>query len=137
MQNAFVKIAPIFSATRSNREKRRVENQEDIKHLLEEVSDYETDETFYKIFSRQASEGIPTILNTTREELVNLKWEEENGNISKLEPFEAGIIQSLNKHVTCLKTKWYFPSEASDLRCNTITLKDWEIFVKIQIAQEC
>ena len=45
-------------ASVSNREKRRTENKEDIEHLLEEIQDFNPDETFYKIFSREAKKGI-------------------------------------------------------------------------------
>ena len=38
----------------SKREKIWAENQEDIKHLLEEVWDFDPEETFCKIFSKQA-----------------------------------------------------------------------------------
>ena len=36
------------------RKKRREENQEDITCVLEEIWDSDSDDTFYKIFSREA-----------------------------------------------------------------------------------
>ena len=120
---------------RSNREKRRAENQEDIKHLLEEIWDYDPDNTFYKIFSREANTGILCIINRPKEDFMNLKWEEDNGDVSELMTFEVGMIHILDKYVVYLKTKGCFLSEANNMRCNTITFEDWNALCRIQIAQ--
>ena len=60
-------------ATRSNIQKRRTETQEDIKHLLEEIQDFDPDETFYKIFSREAKKGIQDVIDMSKDELKELK----------------------------------------------------------------
>ena len=116
--------------TSSNRQKRRLEKQEDIKNLLEEIWWYHPDETFCEIFSRQDKNGIPHITNRSKEELENLKWKKDNGVISKLETFEAGIIRSLSNHITCLTETLDFLSEASNLRCNTVMHEDLEYFMR-------
>ena len=79
----------------SNREKRRTENQEHIKHLLEDIWDYDLDETLNKIFSTQASKGIQCITYIPKEELMNIKRKEDNGDCSELMTFEVGIIRRL------------------------------------------
>ena len=81
--------------TRSKREKRRVETKEDIKHLLEELWDFDLEENFYKIFSMEASKGIQDDTNLCKEQLENLKWKERNGGVTKLEPSEVGKVRSL------------------------------------------
>ena len=85
------------SGTRSKRKKRRVENKEDIKHLQEEVWDFLPDQTFYKIFCRDASKGIQDVLNLTKDELKTLTWRDDNGDVIKLTPSEVGKSRSLEK----------------------------------------
>ena len=63
--------------TRSNRDKRRAENQEDINHLLEEVWGLDPEETFYKIFSRESKKGIQDVIEMSKEDLRELKWREK------------------------------------------------------------
>ena len=83
---------------RSNREKRKAETKEDIEHLLKEIFYFIPDETFYRIFSREASHEIHHITNMSKEELENLEWKEENKDDHKLEAFEVGMIRSLNNY---------------------------------------
>ena len=59
--------------TRSNKYKRRLENKEHIKNLLEEVWDFDPDENFSKIFSREAKKGIQDVIDMSKEELRELK----------------------------------------------------------------
>ena len=67
-------MAPVSSATSHNSEKRRADNQEDIKHLLEEVSDFDPDETFCKIFSIGSKKGVKDVIDMSKEELKKIKW---------------------------------------------------------------
>ena len=67
-------MAPV---TRSNREKRRTEIQEEIKHLLEEAWDFNPDETFHKIFFREAKKGIQEVVDMSKKELKEFKWREK------------------------------------------------------------
>ena len=83
---------------RPKREKRREETKEDIKNLLREVWDFDPEETFYKIFSRQASKGIQDAIDLSKEELKDLTWRENNRDVSKLEPSEVGKVRSLNNY---------------------------------------
>ena len=115
-------MAPEF---RSKREKKRAETKEDIEHLLKEIFDFGPDETFYKIFSRQASHGIQHITNMPNEDLVKLEQKEDNGDVSKLDPFEVGMIRSLNNYFKHLKVKGNSPFNPRELQCNTITSEDW------------
>ena len=57
---------------RSKIKKRRTETKECIKNLLEEVLDFDPEETFYKTFSRQASKGIQDSIDLFKEELKEL-----------------------------------------------------------------
>ena len=122
------------SATRSKREKRRVENKEDIKHFLEEVLDLLPDETFYKKFSRDASKEIQDVLNQTKDELKNLTWKDINGDVIKLTQSEVSKIRSLDNYNAYRKANGNWPSNARDLRCNNITIDDWEDFIKDSVS---
>ena len=62
-------MSPISSANRSNREKRRTENQEDIKGLRQEGQDFDPDETFCKTFSREAKKVKQDVIGMCKEEL--------------------------------------------------------------------
>ena len=99
---------------RSKREKINAETKEDISHLLKEIFDFCQDETFYKIFSREASHRIQYITNMANEELENLEWKED-GDAHKIEAFEAGMSRSLNNYFKHLKVKEIFPSNTRDV----------------------
>jgi hypothetical protein len=122
------------TGTRSKREKRRVENKEDIKHFLEEVLDLLPDETFYKKFSRDASKEIQDVLNQTKDELKNLTWKDINGDVIKLTQSEVSKIRSLDNYNAYRKANGNWPSNARDLRCNNITIDDWEDFIKDSVS---
>ena len=64
------------SATRSNKAERAQATQEDAKHLLEEVWDYDPQDTFYKIFKREARKGMNVIVNLEKKDLEELSWKE-------------------------------------------------------------
>ena len=106
---------------RSKREKRRVETKEDIRHLLEEIYDFDPEETFYKIFSKQAIKGIQDSMNLSKEELKNHTWIEDNSDFSKLEPSKAGKVRSLKNCNAYQESNGDFPSDPRDLRFNSIT----------------
>ena len=44
-------MAPVSSPTRANKDKRKQETKEDVKHVLEEIWGFEPKTTFCKIFS--------------------------------------------------------------------------------------
>ena len=111
-------------ANSSKRDVRREEHQEDIRNLLEKICDYDPDENFYKTFSREANKGIQHIIDRSKEKLRDLKWREDNGDLSKIMISEAGKIRSLKNYIVYLKIKGDSPSEASKLRHKTITLDD-------------
>ena len=115
---------------RSKREKRRVENKEDIKNLLEEIWDFFPEESFYEIFTKAASKGIQDILNLPKDDLRALKWIGDNDDVSNLTPNEVSRILSLRYFDTYRKTKGHWPEGASDLRYNTISIDDWEDFIR-------
>ena len=60
------------------------------------------------------------VMHVSKEELKELKWREENGNIAELMAIEVGNILSLKNHITCLITKGVFLSEVRKLRHNII-----------------
>ena len=99
-------------ATRSNREKKRIDNQEEIKHLLEEIWYFYLDETFYKILSREAKKVIQDIIDMTKEGLKELSWRKNNGDLSELITIEVGKVRSLRNYNTCLNFKGNLPFEA-------------------------
>ena len=66
----------------------------------------------------------------SKEELKELKWRENNDDLSELIKSEVGKAHSLKNYVTYLKVKRCFPSEERELRCNTITLDAWEEFIR-------
>ena len=66
-------MASVSSTTRPNRENIRVENEEDINHLLEEVWDFYPDENFHKIFSKEAIQGMQDVIDMSKEEIRELK----------------------------------------------------------------
>ena len=117
------------SGTRSNREERRAETKEDIKHLLEEVWDFCSEENFYKILSRAATKGIQDSIILTKEQLETLTWKEKNGDVTKIEPIEVGKFRRLKNYNAYREAKWDFTFDPRDLRRNTIRLEDWEDFI--------
>ena len=117
---------------RSKRAKRRAETKEDIKHLLGEVWDYDLDRTFYKIFSRDSREGIKDVINMTNEDLKELTWREDNGDVCELETSESCKILSLKNY-----NNWDFTSYPRDLQHNNITLDDWEEFMRDPSSKIC
>ena len=81
----------------TSRENRRKANEEDVKHVLEELWDFKPDDIFHKIVSREAKRGMITIFYLTRDELLNLAWKEDDGSIHPIMPNEAcKIIMLLN-----------------------------------------
>ena len=120
---------PVSYATSSNREKRREVNEEDIKHLLAEVWDFDPDKYFYKMLSRESKKGVQDVTDVSKEELKEEKWREDNCDLSELMTSDVVKIRSLKDYITHLTTKEEFTSEANKLRCNTITLDDWENFI--------
>ena len=61
-QNAFVNMAS------GTRKKRRDENQENVKHVLDEIWDSDPDDILCKIFSRDARGGIKSTMNLSKED---------------------------------------------------------------------
>ena len=55
------------------RKKRREENQEDVKQILEEIRISDTDYYLHKIFSREAKDGIDVTINLSNEDLEDLR----------------------------------------------------------------
>ena len=88
-------MAPVSSATLSNRDKRRAENKLDVKHLLEEVWKFDLDETFHKVLSIEANNGTKFVIDMSKENLKKLKWQEDNGDLAKFMANEVGKIHSL------------------------------------------
>ena len=112
------------SGTRSKREKRRAETKEDIKHLLEEVCDFSPEDDFYTIFSRAVTIGIQDAINLTKEQLENLTWKENNGDVTKIEPSEVDKVLSLKNYNAYREAKGNFTSDPRDLLFNNITIED-------------
>ena len=114
---------------RSKREKRRAEIQEDTKHLLEEVQDFDSEETLCKISTRQARNGIQDAIDLSKEELKDLTRRENNGDVSKLKPREVGS-RILKSCIAFRESKGDFPSDPRYLRCKNITIDNWEDFIR-------
>ena len=125
----------MFLELRSKREKKRVETKEDIKHLFEKVWDYDPDRTFYKIFVREAREGIQHVIDISKKGLKDLEWVEDNRDRSKLMTSEVCKVLSLKNYVDYLKVKGNLPSNPRDLRHNIVTIDDWEHFRRDPASQ--
>ena len=115
--------------TRSKKAVRAQAIQEDIIHLLEEVWDYSPEDTFYKIFKREARKGINYIINLEKEDLKELSWK-EGDVVDHLTKGEIGLIRMVEHYKNHLITTGQFPSEASIFRYNTITQESWINFVE-------
>ena len=57
---------------RSKREKRRTKTKEDIKNILEEIWDFDPEEHFYKMLSRQYRRDIQDAINMIKEDRKEL-----------------------------------------------------------------
>ena len=66
----------------------------------------------------------------SKEDLKELKWIENNDDLSELMTSEVCKVRSLKNYVTRLKVKGEFTSEARELRCKTITFDDWQDFIR-------
>ena len=62
-------------------------------------------------------------MNLSKEDLEDLRWREENGDLLPLMKSDIGKIRSLNSYITYQHLKGDLPSEANNLRHDTITLK--------------
>ena len=98
-------MAPISSTSRSSRENRRAENQEDIKHLLKEVWYFDLDETFCKIFSIEAKKGIQDVIDMSKEDLREIKWREDDSYLAELMASEVGKVRILKNCANYLMAK--------------------------------
>ena len=101
----------MVTETRSRKAERAIAIQEDIKHLLEEVWNYEPEDIFYKIFKREASKGINMIVNLEKEDLEKLSWK-ENDLVDHLTKGEVGLIRIVEHCKNHLISTGQFPSEA-------------------------
>ena len=55
------------------RKKRREENQEDVKHILEEIWKSDPDDTLWKISSKESKGRIDFAMNMSKEDLEYLR----------------------------------------------------------------
>ena len=92
----------LASGTRSiiqnNREKRGTANKEDVKHDLKEIWNFNPDETFYKIFFREAEKSMQVVLDLTREQLLDLTWREDNDYLNNTRAKEVDKIRNLKNY---------------------------------------
>ena len=82
----------MVTGTRSKKAERAQAIREDIKHLLEDVWDYDPEDTFYKTFKKEARKGINMIVNLEKEDLEKLSWK-ENDLVDHLTKGEVGLIR--------------------------------------------
>ena len=66
----------------------------------------------------------------SKEEIRELKRREKNVDLAELMASELSKIHSLKNLIVYLMVKGDFPSEERKLRCKTITLDDWENFIR-------
>ena len=108
------------STTRSKKAERTQATQEDIKHLLEEVWDCDTQDTFYKTFAREAKKGTNLIVNLEKKDLEELSWK-EGDKVDYLKKGEVGLIRMIDHCKNHLTANKQFPSDEGTCRHNTIT----------------
>ena len=116
------------TATRSKKAERAQAIQENIKHLLDEVWDYDPEDAFCKIFKRESRKGMNVIANLEKEDLEKLSWK-ENDLVDQLTKGEVGIIRMVAHYKNYLISTGQFPPEASTFRCNTISQESLFNFV--------
>ena len=115
----------IRSSYQTNRERRRIANKEDVKHVLEELWDFNLDENLCKMFSREYYKGAQLFLDLTKEDMKKLAWREDNGDRTNALPREVGNVHISKNCKVPLTATGKFPSEASKCRCNSISLECW------------
>ena len=71
----------------------------------------------------KAKGGIEFIMKLFRENVEDLRWREDNGYLAPLMKNDIGKFHILKNCPAYLKLKGDFPSEASNLRHNNITLE--------------
>ena len=119
-------MAHVSSATKSNRKKRKAENQEDIKHLIEEVCGFYPDENFYKIFARESRLGLDDVLVMSKEELHELSHKTKDCVAVHLTLVYAYRIRILLHCKMNLLEKYLCPDDGSFL-FSSITMNDHDM----------
>ena len=69
-------------------------------------------------------------MNLSKGDLEDIRWREDNGNLSPLMKIYTGKIRILKNYVAYLNLKGDFPSEGNELRHKTITLQSWNNFTR-------
>ena len=112
----------------TSRENRRKANEEDIKHVLEELWDFKPEDIFYKIVSREARKGIGGFFYLTKDELLSLTWKDDDGSAHPITPNEACKIIMLLNYERHLKETGKV-SSFRKFRLTSITRISWDVFV--------
>ena len=99
-------------------------NRGNVIRILEQVWLLEPEDTFYKIFHKYSKRVILSLLHTLTDNLLNLAWKEEKGDMSHLECYQVDGIKNLMEHVEYLKQKADSFFEEDDFRHNKITQND-------------
>lgn len=70
--------------------------KEDAKHALEELWGYDPEDSFYKIFKREAkNEGVYVILGLSKEDIYQLSCRDDSNKVVYTNRAEAGAIRTL------------------------------------------
>ena len=107
----------------TTREQRKIKVEEDAKHFLDEIWDFDPDESFCKMFIRENKKGIWKILARTKDDLATITLGEDDDTVTKITPNEIGDIRMLVHYQAHLYSQGKFPEDASTFRYNTITLQ--------------
>ena len=101
-----------------------------MKHVIEELWDFNPDETFHNTFSIDSEKGAHVVLDLTKEDMEKLTWREESGDLTNPWPHGVGKIRSLNVCKVNLTAIRKLTSEARKFRHNNkVILDDRENFV--------
>ena len=110
------------------REQRKIARQEDLKCLLEEVSDCKPDSPFAAIVRRESAGGIQELIYLQKSELELLSYRQDDGNVIKFRCGEIDRIRTLNHYLKHLQDEGKFPKDKESFRFNSISRTDCNNF---------
>ena len=114
-----------------SRAQRKAMIEEDVKHVLEELWDYEPEDVFYKIFKREAKTGgVDDVLALPKKNILELSYR-DNATSTAIHPslLDASRIRMFLFYLNHLHEQGLYPDDGS-FRYTSITFEDYETFRK-------
>lgn len=101
-----------------------------MKHVLEELLSYGPEESFYKIFEREAKhERVDNILVLCTEDILQQSHRDDSNNVIHVSRSEAGKIIILRFYLKNLHTQGSYSDDIS-FRFTSISFEEHETFRK-------